>query len=33
MKQCPMCGSWEATRQVQGFRVFFRCRKCNHQFN
>ena len=33
MKQCPVCKSWETTRKVQSFSVWFECRRCGHHFD
>ena len=31
-RQCPVCRSWETTRHVEGFRVWFTCNRCGAVF-
>jgi ribosomal protein L37AE/L43A len=33
MRQCPLCGSWQTTRHVAGFSVWFTCDRCGHRFS
>jgi len=30
--RCPACTSWEVTRHVEGFRVWFTCNRCSAVF-
>ena len=30
--RCPVCTSWEVNRHVEGFRVWFTCRRCGAVF-
>ncbi len=32
-RQCPVCRSWETSRHVEGFRIWFTCDRCHAVFS